>query len=84
MGIVDYFAKKIQKNADLRYGRDIIREFVAKAPAAGTEVKVLDLGAGPGIDLSNAAKILKRKYKSVKLYGVEAYAPNCELSLIHI
>lgn len=78
MGVVDYFAKRIQKHADLRYGREIISEFVEKVPGRGTEIKVLDLGAGPGIDLSNAGKRLKKKYKNVTLYGVETYAPNCD------
>lgn len=78
MGIVDFFAKKIQKHADLRYGREIISEFVKKVPVTGTELKVLDLGAGPGIDLANAKKQLEKKCKNIKLYGLETYGPNCE------
>lgn len=79
MGIVNWFAKRIQKHADLRYGREVIKEFVEKVPIENSEVKVLDLGAGPGIDLVNARDVLVKKCGEVKLYGLETYPPNCEM-----
>lgn len=75
--LVSFFAKKIQKHADLRYGREIISEFVRKIQVDRSEVKVLDLGAGSGIDLVNAKKQLEKKCKCIKMFGVETYEPNC-------
>lgn len=76
--IMNYFAVKIQKNADLRYGREFITEFASKAfTDRGGKYIILDIGAGEGIDLGNINKRINSKI--IRMYGVESYLPNCKV-----
>lgn len=48
--IMNYFAVKIQKNADLRYGREFITEFASKAfTDRGGSILFLILVPGKGL-----------------------------------
>lgn len=75
-GIVSFFAKRVQVNGDLRYGREIICEFAKRAYKKEPEYVILDIGAGSGTDLRNVRQALGEQ--GITMYGVESYAPNCE------
>ena len=66
------FEKIIQKitNGNLNRGREIIKKFISNL----SYKKVLDLGAGEGIDLEMALK----KNPQAKVYAVENYPPFLE------
>ncbi len=71
------FFLKLRKGSEyLDYGRDIILNMVEKYIIETNcySPKILDLGAGQGIDLGNIAKSF-RNHK-LDLYGIDNYEPN--------
>lgn len=74
--IMSFFARRVQVNGDLRYGREIVCEFAKRAYKKESEYVILDIGAGSGTDLCNVRQALEGQ--GITMYGVESYAPNCE------
>jgi SAM-dependent methyltransferase len=77
--IEQYLVRLGARNAHLDYGRDIILRLVGQYinSTKSKEYRVLDLGAGTGMDLTN----IRDKFHghNVTLYGIENFEPNVEL-----
>ena len=62
-----------KKMHQLNYGREIIMD-VVRDYAIGLEksnVDILDIGAGPGIDLLNCRATLEKINMTANMYGIE-------------